>query len=126
MSEPRELSKTERKKARRRARQDAEKEAERALRALADAAVEQAEGLAAEVVEGGAGTERAFAVEFETVDAARFVLRRVNEVLAVGEWLDEVDAWVWEADQSTRPALTHAGERRGIELRLEPARHHPA
>ena len=122
MSEPRELSKAERKKARRRARQEAEREGGRSLDALADAAVAEAEQLAAAVVDGGPGTEVAFDLVFDTVDAARFVLRRVNEVLAVGEWLDDVDAWVWEAGVSTRPPLTDTGTRTGIELRLEPAR----
>ena len=122
MTEPRELSKAERKKARRRARDEAEREGGRSLDALADAAVAEAERLAAAVVDGEPGTEVAFDLVFDTVDAARFVLRRVNEVLAVGEWLDDVDAWVWEADTSTRAALTEAGARTGIELRLEPAR----
>ena len=127
MSEPRTPSKSERKKARRRAKLDAERVAGRELEALADVVVERVEALATEVVDAPdrLTSERAFDIEFPTADAARFVLKRVNEVLAVGEWLDDVEAWVWEAASSTRPPRTEAGARTGVELRLEQARPHP-
>lgn len=124
MSESLPGSKTERKKARRRQRRASEREAGKTVDRLADDAVEQALALAPAVADAPSReeSERAVDVEFPTVDAARFALRRVNEALAVGEWLDVVDAWVWERDVHQRPPLTVSGAATGVELRLEQPR----
>ena len=88
---------------------------------MADAAVEIALALAPEVADSPNrnSSERVIDVPVGTVDAARFCLKRINEALAFGEWLDEIEAWVWELDTSTRDALTEAGEETGVELRME-------
>jgi hypothetical protein len=121
MDEPQALSKSERKKARRRKKKAAEEAGALRLNALADVAVERALALAPEVADSPnrISSERVIDVPMPTVDAARFVLKRINEALAYGEWLDEIEAWVWELDTSTRSALTEAGEESGVELRME-------
>jgi hypothetical protein len=115
------LSKSERKKARRRERKAAEGAAARQLNSLADAAVERALELVRDVADSPnrAASERLIDVPVVTPDAARFVLKRINDALAYGEWLDEIDAWVWESDGSTRPPLSESGRETGVELRLE-------
>lgn len=121
MDEPQALSKSERKKARRRKKKAAEEAGALQLNALADVAVERALELAPEVADSPnrIASERVIDIPMATVDAARFVLKRINEALAYGEWLDEIEAWVWEFDTSTRPALTESGEETGVELRME-------
>jgi hypothetical protein len=121
MAEISEPSKAERKKARRRDRKAAERAEGRRLEELADAAVASAMELAPDVAAASnqASSERAIDIEVTTVDAARFARKRINEALAYEEWLDVVEAWVWEADTSVRPALTEHGAAHGIELRLE-------
>jgi len=121
MEEPSKLSKSERKKARRRERKAAEAAGAQALNTLADVAVERALELAPEVADSPNrnSSERVIDVAVPTVDAARFILKRINEALSSGEWLDEIEAWVWEFDTSTRDALTDAGAESGVELRLE-------
>ncbi len=121
MDESRPLSKSERKKARRRERKASEAAGAQELNALADAAVERALELAPEVADAPnrATSERVIDLPIPTVDAARFILKRINEALASGEWLDEIEAWVWEFDTSVRDALTEAGAESGVELRLE-------
>ncbi len=121
MDEPQALSKSERKKARRRKKKAAEEAGALQLNALADVAVERALELAPEVADSPnrISSERVIDIPMATVDAARFVLKRINEALAYGEWLDEIEAWVWELDTSTRPAMTEAGEESGVELRME-------
>lgn len=121
MEEPRARSKSERKKARRREKRVAEEAGALQLNTLADIAVERALQLAPEVADSPnrIASERVINVPMATVDAARFVLKRINEALAYGEWLDEIEAWVWEFDTSTRAALTASGEETGIELRME-------
>lgn len=117
------LSKAERKKARRKAQAAAEKIRGREMDALAAVAVEQALRLAPEVADGPSGpeSERIIDVLVTTPDAARFVLKRVNEALTVGEWLEVVSAWVWEANVHVRPPLSEQGRQHGVELRLEQA-----
>ncbi len=121
MEESPALSKSERKKARRRERKAAEGAGARELNALADAAVERALELAAEVADSPnhPASERLIDIPVASADAARFILKRINDALAYGEWLDEVDAWVWESERSTRPPLSESGRATGIELRLE-------
>lgn len=118
------LSKSERKKARRRAQLQKEKAAARELDVLADSAIEQALNLATEVADAPTrdAAERVLDIEVTSVDAARFVLRRINETLAVAEWLDEVEAWVWEKDVHTRAPLSENGRIHGVEVRMEKAR----
>ncbi|MCP3935685.1 MAG: hypothetical protein GY708_09975 [Actinomycetia bacterium] len=130
MDESPALSKSERKKARRRERANAERAAAKELNALADTAVERALELAREVADAPShlASERLIDVPVATPDAARFILKRINDALASGEWLEEVDAWVWESDTSTRPPLSDSGRETGVELRLEqvsPSTHHP-
>jgi len=121
MDESPALSKSERKKARRRERKAAEGAAARELNALADAAVEGALELAAEVADSPnrPASERLIDVPVASPDAARYILKRINDALASGEWLDEIEAWVWESDRSTRPPLSESGRETGVELRLE-------
>ncbi len=121
MDESPALSKSERKKARRRERKAAERAVAQDLRALADAAVELALELAPEVADSPKRitSERLIDVSVTTPDAARFILKRINEALAYGEWLDEIEAWVWESDRSNRPPLSESGRETGVELRLE-------
>jgi len=121
MTSPAGPSKEERKKARRRARAEQERAAAKALEALADEAVEQALGLVAEVAAAPdqASSERGIDVACPTVDAARYVRKRINAALAYDEWLDEVQVWVWEETVHTRPPLTQHGKDNGVEVRLE-------
>ena len=121
MTSPSGPSKEERKKARRRERANQERAAARDLEALADVAVEQALQLVAQVADAPdqASSERGIDVACPTVDAARYVRKRINAALTYGEWLDEVQVWVWEAGVHTRPPLTEHGKSRGIEVRLE-------
>jgi len=124
MDQPTGKSKAERKKARRRARKASEVAEGQKLEALTTAAIESAMALAPEVVAAANRdeSERVIDVEVSTVDAARFVRKRINEALAYEEWLDEVEAWVWEVDTSVREPLTEHGATHGFELRLEQAR----
>jgi hypothetical protein len=69
-----------------------------------------------------ASSDRAIDVAFADAGDAAFALKRVNEALAVGEWLDEVEAWVWRVERSTRPPLSEHGRATGIELRLQQRR----
>lgn len=114
-------SSAERKKARRRARKDAEAAGGRDLESITDAAVEQAIALAPQIAVATEPheRERVLDVVLETVDAARFVRKRVNEALGFDEWLDEVEVWVWEYELHTREPLSDAGREFGVEIRLE-------
>ncbi len=119
-NEPQGKSKAERKKARRRARKVSEVAESKRLEALADAGVEAALALAPEVAAAAQeAADRALPVVITTVDAARFVRKRVNEALAYEEWHNEVEAWVWDTDTSVRDPLTDHGVEFGVELRLE-------
>lgn len=113
-------SKAERKKARRRARKSSEAAEARRVDDLASAAIALAIELAPDVAGAPSAEagERLIDIEISTVDAARFVRKRVNEALGYEEWLDDVEAWVWETDTSVRPALSEHGTAHGIELRL--------
>lgn len=124
MSEPIGKSKAERKKARRRARKASEVAEGQKLEALTTEAIEAAMSLAPEVAAAPSRdeSERALDIVVLTVDAARFVRKRINEALAYEEWLDEVEAWVWDVDTSVREPLTDHGVEYGVELRLEQAR----
>lgn len=112
------------KKARRKQRRDAERAGARELDALAEVAVEQALALAPEVADAPSreASERGLDLIVPSVDAATYLRRRINEVLAAGEWLDDVEVWVWQRDQHVRPPLTPSGQACGIEVRLERAR----
>ncbi|MEZ5244891.1 MAG: hypothetical protein R2707_07335 [Acidimicrobiales bacterium] len=124
MTEPMGKSKEERKKARRRERKNSERAEAQKLEALAAAGVESALALAPEVAAAPDrdASERVIDAAVTTVDAARFVRKRINEALAFEEWLDEVEAWVWDAETSVRAPLTELGATCGVELRLEQAR----
>lgn len=91
------------------------------VRELTAAAVEEALRLAPEVV--GAATvpasERCIDIAFPDVGDAVFARKRINEALAVGEWLDEVEVWVWRAGKNVRPPLSDHGAASGFELRIE-------
>ncbi|MEQ8839567.1 MAG: hypothetical protein RIB98_01190 [Acidimicrobiales bacterium] len=123
MDEPQGKSKAERKKARRRARKAAEVAESKRLETLATEGVDAALRLAPEVAAAAHDSaDRALPVAVTTVDAARFVRKRINEALAYEEWHTEVEAWVWDADTSVREALTEHGAEVGVELRLEQVR----
>lgn len=124
MTEPMGKSKAERKKARRRERKASERSGALDLEALAAAGVESALRLAPEVAAAPDrdASERVVDTPVTTIDAARFVRKRINEALAFEEWLDEVEAWVWDADTSVRRPMTELGAACGVELRLEQAR----
>lgn len=121
MKEPRVVSKSERKKARRKTKKASERAGARELGALTDAVVDEALRLAPEVASTTTreSSERAIDMAIPTVDAARFMVKRINEVLVIGEWLDVVDVWIWQADQHTRAPLTDAGRASGLEIRME-------
>lgn len=121
MSEPPTRSKAERKKARRRARKESEAAGGRDLEAMTSAAVEQALALAPDVAAAIelADRERVLDVAVETVDAARFIRKRVNEALGFHEWIDEVEVWVWDIDTNVRDPLSAGGREFGVEIRLE-------
>ncbi len=106
----------------RRSRQPGEKLAGQALDRTAGDAVDIAMGLAAEVAEAPTleAGERVIDVELASISEANFVRKRVNAALHVGEWLDAVAVWVWQADSHQRPPLSDRGRERGFELRLEP------
>lgn len=114
-------AKAKAKKARRKAQAVAERASARALDQTATEAVEAAMLLAPEVADAGGrkSSERVVDVAFATSDAAKYALKRVNEALTIGEWLDDVEAWVWQADIHTRPPMTEHGRVNGVELRLE-------
>ena len=116
--------KAERRRERRKARRRAERAGGRELADLADDAVERALQLAPAVADAptAAGSERVIDVALPSRDAAVYVVRRINEALAIGEWLDEIDVWIWEAGESARPPLSDHGAATGIEIRLEQAR----
>lgn len=118
-SEPQ--SKAERKKQRRKQRQAAERASGKALDQIAEKAIEQALELAAAVHESPAGpsSERALDIDVTTIDAARFVRKRVNEALGYAEWSDAVVAWEWQAGTNVREPLSEAGRTNGVEVRLE-------
>ena len=120
---PRTLSTAERKKKQRNQRQMTEKLAGRELDALATDAIEKALELAPEVADAPNRnvSDRALDIELGTLDAARFVQKRVNAALAIDEWTHEVVLWLWQAELHQRSPLTESGERTGIELRLEQA-----
>jgi hypothetical protein len=113
-------SKSERKKIRRRAKKAAETSGGRDLEALTDIAIAQALALAPEVAASTViESERVLDLDLETLDAARFIRKRVNEALGFDEWLDEIEVWVWDFDTSVREAMSDAGREHGVELRLE-------
>jgi hypothetical protein len=57
-------------------------------------------------------------VVFASAGDGVFARKRLNEALAVRELLDEIEVWVWQADQHVSAPLTAAGEASGVELRL--------
>ncbi len=57
-------------------------------------------------------------VEFASSGDAVFARKRLNEALAMRELLDEIDAWVWQADRHQTEPITPAGAARGFELRI--------
>lgn len=107
------LNKQQRKKAARKQRKQNERAAHRNLDDVTGKAIEQALALVPL-------TEREVAIDvaLASVSEAEFVRKRVNEALRVGEWLDEVRVRIWQADSSSRAALTEGGRVSGIELRL--------
>ena len=109
-------SKAERKKARRKQRAASERAGGQALVELADVAVDEALSVVDRVeTERGLGLGTAM----PSIPAAEYCRKRINEALGYSEWLDDVEVWVWNAETSTRTALTDAGAASGVELRLE-------
>lgn len=88
---------------------------------MAEAAVTEALRLAPEVAAASnqPASERVIDVAVGTIDAARYARKRINEALAYGEWLNDVQVWVWEEGVHTRAPLSDSGRRFGVELRLE-------
>lgn len=102
-------------------RQQREREAGRSLTALTDDAVTEALRLAPEVADAAdrAASERCLPVVFTTVDHAAFARKRINEALAVAEYGDEIDVWVWDATRHQRAPLSEGGAAHGVEVRME-------
>jgi hypothetical protein len=111
------------KRDRRRAREASDRRRAREREAEAEAAVDAALALAPVVAELPAGaSDRAIPVAVDSVETATYLRRRVNEALAAGEWLDEVEVWVWDAHRHQRGPLTEHGRDTGVELRMERTR----
>lgn len=101
-----ELTAAERKKARRKSKGKAERTAADDLNALTAAAVEEALRLAPEVAETpGSRGRRLLEAEVPTEDAARFIIKRINEALAFHEFLEEVDASIKTVDGTVKILL---------------------
>lgn len=112
----------ETRKTRRKERERSERRAGRDLDRLTDDALTIALELVSDVAAATAPDlrDRAIDVEFNSIDAARFAQKRINEALGVREWSDEVRAWVWVAeDRRGGAARSDHGRRVGFELRLE-------
>lgn len=104
----------------RRAKRSSDRDGERRLDELSTAALDLVMAVVEEVADAPKGaSEKLIDIEFPTLDSAKYALRRINEVLAAGEWLDEVEAWIWQADTHVRAPLSAHGETNGWELRLE-------
>lgn len=116
------MSNPKAKKARRQERTEAERATARELDEAAVVAVDAALAVAPAVAGTGgkSGDEAAIEAGVTTEDAARFVLKRVNEVLSTHEYLDELRAWLWTEDENIDDALTKAGAATGLEIRLTP------
>lgn len=117
------LSKYERKKAARKQRQHTERQAGRDLDAATGEAITEALRLAPLVSDATtvADRDQVIDIDFGSIDAARFVHKRVNEALRVDEWLDVVQVWIWNADRHVRDPLSERGQANGYELRIERA-----
>lgn len=105
--------------ARKRSEHDRERDREQARRLdeLTGAAIDEALQRAPTVASAPGG-EIALEVAFPTPGDAVYARKRLNEVLAVRELLDEVDVWVWRSGESGGRALSTAGQEHGVELRL--------
>ena len=116
------MSNPKAKKARRQVRAEAERSTARELDQASAVAVDAALAIAPGVAGTGGkpGDEAALEVGVDNADSARFVLKRVNEVLSTHEYLDELRAWLWTEDENIDEALTKGGAATGLEIRLTP------
>lgn len=118
------LNNQQRKKARRKARKQSERQAHRNLDDVTSSAVAASLVLARTV----ADTHKAMVIDVElaSVSEAKFVRKRVNDALQIGEWLDDVQVVLWQVDEHWSAPLSEQGERKGFELRIDRARRDPA
>lgn len=117
------LNKQQRKKANRKKRKQAERAAHRNLDDVTGVAIAQALALAPQVVDAPSHRDahRGIDVALASVSEAEFVRKRVNDALAVAEWLTEVRVWLWRDDEDGGKPLSDAGANAGIELRISRA-----
>ncbi|MGK0226799.1 MAG: hypothetical protein ACI8XD_001619 [Thermoproteota archaeon] len=118
------LNKQQRKKVRRKERKQSERQAHRNLDAITGDAIQAALQIASAV----ATTHNAAVIDVElaSVSEAKFVRKRVNDALSIGEWLDEVQVVLWQVDEHWSAPLSAQGNSDGFELRIERARRDPA
>ncbi len=115
------MSNSKNKNARRQERTETERGAARELDEAAAVAVDAALAVAPGVAgTGKPGDEAAIEAGVTNADGARFVLKRVNEVLSTHEYLDELRAWLWTEDENIDDAMTKGGAENGFEIRLTP------
>jgi len=117
------LNAQQRKKAARKQRKRSERQAHRDLDETTSAAVEIALELAPRVAEAATPEDHDLVIDVELASEseAQFVRKRVNDALSVGEWLDDVRIWVWQAAEHHRAPQSEQGRTRGFELRMERA-----
>lgn len=89
----------------------------RKLNEATDAAVDEALRLV-EDLDADARGDLAVDIEFASSGDAVFARKRLNEALAMRELLDDIDAWVWQADRHQSAPITAAGAACGVELRV--------
>gem|GEM_PF-641159 len=115
------LNKAQRKKVRRKQRKQQERQAHRNLDQVTSAAIAEALNLAAQVADAPsvADSNRVIDVELASLSEAEFVRKRVNDALRVGEWLDEISVWIWQAEQHNSEPMSSGGRTSGYELRMD-------
>lgn len=108
------------KRERRKQRKRAERQGERDLDDLTTDAIEAVLAVVADVAAAPrTASERLVDVSFRSRNDARYAIKRINEQLSVGEWLDDVEVWLWDADVHHRAPLSEHGRTNGFELRVE-------
>lgn len=97
-----------------------ERHAHRNLDVVTSEAIDQALKLAPRVVSSPQEFGRGLPIEVSVASRseARFVRKRINDALSVGEWLPEVQVLVWDHDEHLDEALTVGGQTLGFELRI--------
>lgn len=113
------LNKQQRKKARRKQKKRDERQAHRNLDVVTGEAIAAGLRLAPLVADATSPSDRTQAIDVElaSLSEAQFVRKRVNDALAVGEWLTEVRVVIWEQHEGGQ-ALSASGIKAGLELRI--------